>query len=346
MSMKKILLLLMLMLAQTLSAQVCYGDSDVFCFAFNDDNPLVEYGCVRHYISAKGERTFLVISIQNYEKAIGIDKNNNVRINYNDGTHLKTVVHSSTVETLSKPYAKKKFFATLVEFPVGKNELCSGKKIKEIYIEMNDGRLYHLEIGKVWATHLATLFPELFSEAKEKAEKNRKHKQEVAPKNEMPKHIKQFIEEYYPEHSYSLIKLDSVHLPLSSIVLLDYFITEALNGLTGKIDEAEKSGQDNTQLLQQSIVQLKKFKRELKNYENEYLNPKPARGDDDDYLRTIIELNGYDSKETLMLYSRVDEESFATIDFWKEADDCRKGIQQFEELIDRLRSLQEQENKE
>ena len=342
-SMKKILLLVAILFTQALSAQVYYGDSDFFCFAFNDMNPLSEFGCVRHYIGTKGESTFLIVSIQSYNKAVNISKNKNVRIDYSDGTFMKTKVHSSKVVTLSKPYAKKKFYTTLVEFPVEKEELCSKKKIRKIYIEKDNENIHLIEIGQLNALCLNKEFPEYFSVAEKRAQEDKTQKLLVASNYEMPQHIQQHVEEKYPNCSYSLIELDTVHLPLSQIVLLNYFVTDSREELAAKADEAQKAGQSYAQMLQHSTRELKEYKKELEMHQEEYENPQAARGDENDYQRAIIELNGYNGKETITLYTRVGEENFSTIDFRKEAENCRKSILEFEKLINRLREQQEQE---
>ena len=96
-------------------------------------------------------------------------------------------------------------------------------------------------------------------------------------------------------------------------------------------------------MLQHSTRELKEYKKELEMHQEEYENPQAARGDENDYQRAIIELNGYNGKETITLYTRVGEENFSTIDFRKEAENCRKSILEFEKLINRLREQQEQE---
>lgn len=140
---------------------------------------------------------------------------------------------------------------------------------------------------------------------------------------------------------HSIIHLDTVHLPLQSIMLLDYFITEKQEELAGQIEEQKNAGMDYTGLLQHGDSLVSAFKEELAIYENEYPTGATARGDGNDYQRATVELKSYDGKETITLCSRIGEESFSTVDFWEEADNCRKKIEEFEELINWIRRQQE-----
>lgn len=342
--MRKVLLLLMMLLTQALSAQVYYGESKLFGLKSEQCDPYSDLGCIRHYMTAKAENTYFVISVPGKNEAVDISKNNNVRVEFNNDTYIKTQVHSAEVVKVSRPYARERLYSTIIEFPIDEDELCKKKKIRKIYIERDCGNIYVIEIGKFWALCLNRLFPEYIDKAKENAQKDKEQKELLADKYQMPEYIRQYIEENYPDHSYSLVELDTVHLPIRSVMLLDYYINEEYNGLTVKIDEAEEAGENYTQLVQQGEDIVKNFKKELAKYEHEYRKPTAARGDENDYLRATIELKDYEGKEIITLCSRIGEESFSTIDFWEEADKCKKAISKIEQLIMWMREQEEQQD--
>lgn len=343
-NMKSILLLFMVIMAQTLHAQVYSGDSKLFGLSREDYDLYSDIGCIRHYMSAKGESTYFVISVPGIDTPTDMSKNNNVRIQYNDDTYLMSQIHSSEVVKLSSPYARKKLYSTIIEFPVDKSELCGKKRIRKIYIERDCGEIYIIETNRLRAFTLNKEFPEHFAKAKSMAEKDKEQKELLADKYEMPEHVQRYLEEEYPQHSYSIIHLDTVHLPLQSIMLLDYFITEKQEELAGQIEEQKNAGMDYTGLLQHGDSLVGAFKEELAIYEQEYRTGTTARDDGNDYQRATVELKSYDGKETITLCSRIGEDSFSTIDFWEEADNCRKKIEDFEDFINFTRKeLEEQE---
>ena len=344
--MKKILLLIAVLLTQTLSAQVYCGESKLFGLSREDYDLYSDIGCIRHYMSAKGESTYFVISVPGIDMPADMSKNNKVRIQYNDDTYLMSQIHSSEVVKLSSPYARKKLYSTIIEFPVDENELCSKKRIRKIYIERDCGDVYVIETNKFRAFTLNKEFPEHFAKAKSMAEKDKEQKELLADKYETPGNVQRYMEEEYPQHSYSIIHLDTVHLPLQSIMLLDYFITEKQEELAGQIEEQKNAGMDYTGLLQHGDSLVSAFKEELAIYENEYRTGATARGDGNDYQRATVELKSYDGKETITLCSRIGEENFSTIDFWEEADNCREKIEEFEEFINWIRSQQEHKEDE
>lgn len=340
-NMRKIMLLFMVIMAQTLQAQVYCGESELFGLSREDYDLYSDIGCIRHYMSEKGESTYFVISVPGIDMPADMSKNNNLRIQYNDDTYLMSQIHSSEVVKLSSPYARKKLYSTIIEFPVDENELCGKKRIRKIYIERDCGEIYIIETDRLRALVLNKKFPEHFAKAKSMAEKDKEQKELLADKYKMPGHVQRYLEEEYPQHSYSIIQLDTVHLPLQSIMLLDYFITEKQEELAGQIEEQKNAGMDYTGLLQHGDSLVGAFKEELAIYEQEYRTGTTARGDGNDYQRATVELKSYDGKETLTLCSRIGEESFSTVDFWEEADNCRKKIEEFEELINWIRRQQE-----
>ena len=343
-NMKSILLLFMVIMAQTLHAQVYSGDSKLFGLSREDYDLYSDIGCVRHYMSAKGESTYFVISVPGIDTPTDMSKNNNVRIQYNDDTYLMSQIHSSEVVKLSSPYARKKLYSTIIEFPVDENELCGKKRIRKIYIERDCGEIYIIETNRLRAFTLNKEFPEHFAKAKSMAEKDKEQKELLADKYEMPGHVQRYLEDEYPQCSYSIVQLDTVHLPLQSIMLLDYFITEKQEELAGQIEEQKNAGMDYTGLLQHGDSLVGAFKEELAIYENEYRTGATARDDGNDYQRATVELKSYDGKGTITLCSRIGEESFSTIDFWEEADNCREKIEEFENFINSTRKeLEEQE---
>ena len=335
--MRKVLLLLMVLLTQALSAQVYYGESKLFGLKSEQCDPYTDLGCIRHYITAKAENTYFVISVPGKNEAIDISKNNNVRVEFNNDTYIKTQVHSAEVVKVSRPYARERLYSTIIEFPIDEEELCKKKRIRKIYIERDCGNIYVIEIGKFWALCLNRLFPEYIDKAKENAQKDKEQKELLADKYQMPEYIRQYIEENYPDHSYSLVELDTVHLPLRSVMLLDYYITEEYNELTVKIDEAEEAGENYTQMVQQGEELVKNFKKELAKYEHEYMKPTAARGDENDYQRVVIELVNYNGTENVTIFTRVGEVLPTDFDFHKEADGCRASIEELEKYIGQLR---------
>ena len=338
--MKKILLIIVL-LVQTLQAQVFRGESDIFGIHYDIvdscDKKNLEAGRIRHYITASGgESTYIVISIPKATNAIDISKNRNVYIEYGDGTYFKTQVHSSETKTLSKPYARKKFFETIIECPIEENDLCQ-KRIKKIYLERDNGEEYTISIVRIWAKYLHRELPQYFAAAKKRAIK-KKERQEFLTDTfgeKIPDKIQRYLEENYPQHSYSLMELDTVYLPYRSILLLDYAITEERIKLTDKIDEEKNNKEEYNRLLQQGDSIVSGLKEELLLLEDEYQFPQKATGkESDDYQRAIIELINYEGKDTITLHTRISEESFTTTDFWEAADKCWEKISEFEELLD------------
>ena len=336
----------MVIMAQTLHAQVYSGDSELFGLSREDYDLYSDIGCIRHYMSAKGESTYFVISVPGIDTPTDMSKNNNVRIQYNDNTYLMSQIHSSEVVKLSRPYARKKLYSTIIEFPVDENELCGKKRIRKIYIERDCGEIYIIETDRLRALVLNKEFPEHFAKAKSMAEKDKEQKELLADKYEMPEHVQRYLEEEYPQHSYSIVHLDTVHMPLHSIMLLDYCITDEQNELAEQIEELQNEGMDCTSLLQHGDSLVGAFKEELAIYENEYRTGATARGDENDYQRATVELKSYDGKETITLCSRIGEESFSTIDFWEEADNCREKIEDFEDFINSTRKELEEPEEE
>ena len=330
---KKSLLLFMIIMAGNVGAQVYSGDSKLFGLSREDYDLYSDIGCIRHYMSAKGESTYFVISVPGIGTPAEMSKNNNVRIQYYDDTFLKTQIHSSEVVKLSSPYAREKLYSTIIEFPIDRSELCGKKRIRKIYIERDCGNIYIIETNKLWGFILNKEFPKHFDLAKSNAEKDKEQKELLADKYEMPEHIQCYLEEEYPQCSYSIVHLDTVHLPLQSIMLLDYGIIDELEKFAEQIEELQNAGMDCTTLLQHGDSLVTVFKEELENYEYEYRTVAAARGDENDYLRATVELKSYEGTETITLCSRIGEENFSTIDFWEEADNCWKKIEEFEELI-------------
>ena len=334
---KRSLLLFMIIMASNVGAQVYSGDSKLFGLSREDYDLYSDIGCIRHYMSEKGESTYFVISVPGIGTPAEMSKNNNVRIQYYDDTFLKTQIHSSEVVKLSSPYAREKLYSTIIEFPIDRSELCGKKRIRKIYIEKDCGEIYVIETNRLRALVLNKEFPEYFDLARSNAEKDKEQKELLADKYEMPEHIQCYLEEEYPQCSYSIVHLDTVHLPLQSIMLLDYSIIDELEKFAEQIEELQNTGMDYTSLLQQGDSLVTKLKEELENYEHEYITGATARGDENDYLRATVELKSYDGKETITLCSRIGEEGFSTIDFWEEADNCRQKIEEFENFINLTR---------
>lgn len=344
--MKKILLFIMVLLTQTLAAQVYSGASDAFWLTF-DYGELDKYkdkckgkgyeiGYIRHYIGRKGESTYFKILIPSKNKAIDISKNNNISIEYNKGSYFKTQIHSVKVEKLSKPYAKERIYGTIVEFPIDKNELCSKKRLKNIYIERDCGKVYTIEVKGLWALYLNKEFNTHFTEAKERADEHKKNSGIVANKYDTPEHIKHYIEDNYPECSYSLTQLDTVYLPIRSIMLLQYSIIEAHEEFAGI--NMDKDAENSAHILEHGENILKEFRSKLEIYEDQYNNPQTTTDDEYDecYQRATVVLRSYEGVDTITLYTRVGEENFTEFDFQQDADDCHKAIQEFERLINRM----------
>ena len=341
--MKRFLLFVMLILVQTLSAQIYSGKSNFFAFSGEDDcDPRNDLGYIRHYITPKGESTYFSISLPGAGTAIDISKNSNVRIDYNDGTFLKTKVHSSEVCKLSKPYAKEKFYVTLIEFPIERNELCNEKRIRKILIERDCGEIYIISVKRFTGLYLNKEFPGHFETAMNRAIADCKNKQQLADAHRLPEHLQLYIVENYPNHSYSLALLDTVHMPFRQIQLLDYSIKNEHGELANKIEEARSGGEEYTHFLEQGDSIVKEFDEQLISLENKLEFPLAARGDQDDYQRAIIVLVDYDGKKEMTLYTRVGETTPTPIDPWQVADKCSKSIADLEELINWLRRQQEQ----
>lgn len=344
--MKKILLLIAVLLTQTLSAQVYSGESDAFWLPYDcgksDKSKSVELGFIKHYIGPRGESTYFKILVPAKNKAIDISKNNSVRIEYNDGSYMKTQIHSVEIEKLSKPYARERFYGTIVEFPIERSELCSKKRLKKIYIERDCGKVHVIEIGKIRAVYLNKGFNTAFTQAQERAQSHKEEMQLVVYQQHTPSHITQYLEDNYPECSYSLTQLDTVYLPIRSILLLGYSVTEAHEEVAGNI---EKTEENYAQILELGENLLKDFWSKLENYEEQYNNPQTATDNDGDdrYKRATVVLRSYEGVDTITLYTRVGEESFVEFDFQQDADDCRKAIQEFERLINRMRSQHTEE---
>lgn len=340
--MKKFLLLIAVMLTQTLSAQVYSGESDAFWVPFgcgeSDKSKSVEVGFIKHYIGTKGESTYFKILIPSIERAIDISKNNNVRIEYNDGSYLKTHIHSAEIEKLSKPYARERFYGTIVEFPIEKSELCSKKRLRVILIERDCGQVHTIDIGKFWALRLNKEFNAYFTQAEERALMHMSEMQLISNQHNTPSYIKEYLEDNYPECSYSLTQLDTVYLPIRSIMLLGYSVAEAHEEFVANMDN---SAGNYAQTLEHGDSLVKEFKEKLNMYEKAYKYPRAATGSDDDYQRATLVLRSYEGTDSLTLYTRVGEESFIEFDFYEEADECSKIIEDFEVLINQLHEQQE-----
>ena len=345
--MRKILLFITLLLAQALSAQICSGDSDLFGFSGGDDcDPRSNLGCIRHYIGSKGESTYLLISVPGSGEPVDFSKNNNVRIDYDNGTFLKAKVHSAEAIKLSKPYARDKFYITLVEFPIESSELCREKRIKKIQIERDCGEIHIIPIGRSTGLNLSKEFPGHFETAKNRAIENSENRKLLADAQQMPENIQLYVEENYPNHSYSLVQLDTVRMPFRHIMLLDYSIRRGHGELANKLEEASSVGEELTHILEQGDSLVKAFDRQLTTLEKEFKFPLAANGDQDDYQRAIIELVDYEGTETITLCSRIGEVGFSTVDFWTEANNCRKEIEELQEFINWIRRQQEQPQEE
>ena len=69
-----------------------------------------------------------------------------------------------------------------------------------------------IETNKFRAFTLNKEFPEHFAKAKSMAEKDKEQKELLADKSETPGHVQRYLEEEYPQHSYSIIHLDIVRM--------------------------------------------------------------------------------------------------------------------------------------
>ncbi len=337
--MKRIFLIITILLAQTLSAQVVRGDSETFSFTFDDkDNYRTELGFIRHYIGTKGESTYLVISIPGESKPVKIEKNKSVFIKLANGKYIKTLVHSVKSYKLSKPYAKKKFFTTIVECPINESELCENR-IKGIYIEMNEGNEYEINVGYIWGRALKRDLPNYFANARSIAQKKKERNEFFAKEFETPENIQRFIVDKHPDKSHRIIELDTVNLPITAVSSLNYFITKETIELEDKINDTPDY--DNLIAMADSIV--KEFRREVEIYEAEYNDPQPAKYDGNDYQRAVVELIDHNGNDTIRLLTRIGEEEFSSIDLSLEIENCRKGIKEIEELAKWMREQQEME---
>ena len=340
--MKKILLLIAVLIAQTVSAQVFCGESRLFGLETYVARPSLSkkdvLGRIRYYIGEKGESTYIVVSIPHSTEEIGISRNNNVYMEYANDKYTKTLVHSIETNKLSKPYAREKLYETLLECPVDEDELCK-RRIKRICIETDDGDELTIKMNWFWGTYLCKSFPDYIAEAKKDAEQRKERREfltETFGEN-IPDNIKEFLEEKYPEKSYNLISLDTVYMPFRPIALLEYAIKEEIADFTYKTEEVQEAGEGCEQLLESGNTAVKEFKEELAQYEEEYKTQYAAEGGSDDYQRTVIEVIGYDGKEKITLYTRVGEERPTEFDFEKTAEECRACIKELEEYIPKLR---------
>ena len=336
--MRGLLLFITLSLVQFVQAQtLSCGESDLFWIPDDRGSINDELGCIRHYIGAKGESTFLVITLPSSRTALEISKNNNVYIKYTDGRYLKTQVHSVEVEKLSKTYAKEKLFATIIECPVNKEELCNGR-IKRIEITQDCGAEHIIHIKNIWGRYLQQDMPYYFESAEKRAVKKKEKKEFLVSAfgGDIPHHIRLHLDEHYPNHSYSLIRLDTVHLPLRAIQALNHNIRKEGRALTDSIDAARSTNSDYTRLRHWGDSLVSAFKDDLQFFEYEYENPEVARGTGSDYQRVSIELKGYEECDTITLNTKVGSEKVSTIDFRKEAAKCHQKITELERVLDEL----------
>lgn len=340
--MKKILLLIAILLAQTLSAQVFRGDSRLFgvegYVARPEESKRDILGSIRYYIGEKGESTYFMISITHSKEKTDISRNNNVYIEYANEKYTRTQVHSTETIKLSKPYAREKLYETLLEFPVDESELCK-RRIKSISIETDNKEEFIIKIGWFWGTYLSKSFPDYFAEAKEDAE-SRKQRREFLTETfgeNIPDSIKSYLEEKYPEQSYNLVRLDTVYMPFSSIALLEYEIREKIADFVYEKEEAEAKGYGYAGLVESSDTIVTGFKEKLLQYEDEFKIQYAAEGGEDDYQLVVVDVISHDGKERITLYTRVGEERPTDFDFKKTANECRARIKELEEHIDRLR---------
>ena len=340
--MKKILLLIAILLAQTLSAQVFRGDSRLFgvegYVARPEESKRDILGSIRYYIGEKGESTYFMISITHSKEKIDISRNNNVYIEYANDKYSKTQVHSTQTNRLSKPYAREKLYETLLEFPVDESELCK-RRIKSISIETDNKEEFIIKIGWFWGTYLSKSFPDFFAEAKKDALKRKERREfltETFGEN-IPDSIKSYLEEKYPEQSYNLIQLDTVYMPFRSIALFEYEIREKIADFIYEKEEAEAKGYGYAGLIESSDTIVTGFKEKLLQYEDEFKIQYAAEGGEDDYQLVVIDVISHDGKERITLYTRVGEERPTDFDFKNTANECRASIKELEEHIDRLR---------
>lgn len=340
--MKKILLLIAVLLAQTVSGQVFRGESRLFGLESYVARPSLSkkdvLGRIRFYIGEKGESAYIVISIPHSTEEIDISRNNNVYIEYANDKYSRTMVHSIETNKLSKPYAREKLYETLLECPVDENELCK-RRIKKISIETDNGYEFTIKLDWFWGTYMSKSFPDYFAEAKKDALKRKERREFITDTfgENIPDNIKELLEEKYPEKSYNLISLDTVYMPFRPIALLEYAIKEEIADFTDKAEEAQEAGEGCEQLLENGNTAVKEFKEELAQYEDEYNIQYAAEGGNDDYQRTVIEVIGYDGKERITLYTRVGEERPTEFDFEKTAEECRACIKELEEYIQKQR---------
>ena len=340
--MRRILLLMAVLLAQTMSAQLFYGESRSFGLEGYVARPSASkadvLGCIRHYIGEKGESSYIQISIPHSKEKIEISRNNNVYIEFANNRYSRSLVHSIKTEKLSKQYAKEKLYDTLLECPVDESELCK-RRIKSISIETDNGDEFIIRMGWFWGTYLSKAFPDYFAEAKKDAQK-RKERREFLTETygeDIPEEIKVYLQEKYPEQSYNITLLDTVYMPFRAIAMFDYAIKETTADLLDDIAEAQEAGNAYTHLLEKGDSIVREFRKELSLYEDEYEYPYAAEGGEDDYQRVVIELVNYNGKECVTIFTRVGEDLPTEFDFGKEADECRAGINGLQESIERLR---------
>ena len=345
--MRKTLLLMTLLLAQTALAQVFRGESKFFGLedyvARPSESKADVLGCIRHYIGEKGESSYILISLPHTKEKVDISRNNNVYIEYANNKYYRSLVHSTNTNKLSKPYARERLYETLLECPVDESELCK-RRIKSISIEMDNGEELIIKMGWFWGTYLCRSFPDYFAEAKKDAEKRKERKQFLTENfgEDIPERIKSYLKEKYPEDSYNLVQLDTVYMPFRSITLLGYAIKDATADLADEIDKTKAAGISYANVLEKGDSIVMEFKRELGIYEDEYETCYAAEGGEDDYQRVVIELVNYNGTESVTIFTRVGEEHPTEFDFRKMAEDCRTAIEEMENHINRLREKKDE----
>lgn len=342
MVMNRFFLLIAVLLAQPISAQVFRGESELFGLEKYVPHPKEStkdvLGWVRYYIGEKGGSTYIVISIPHSTDEIEISRNNNVYIEYANKKYSKTQVHSTETNRLSKPYSRDKLFETLVECPVDESELCK-RRIKKICIETDNDDEYEIEVEWYWGTFLNKMLPTYFTEAKKSAEKRKERKEFLTDTfgEKIPENIKKYLEEKFPEQSYNLIQLDTVYMPFRSIALLEYAIKNEIADLIYKSAETEEGDNGYSKLIEKGDSIVKEFKDELARYVDEFETIYAAEGGNDDYQRAVIEIINYNGKEKETLYTRVGEENPTEFDFRKTEEECNTDIKELEELVHKLR---------